>query len=61
MRHKDADINLPVSVNNVRTWESIYTGILMDLRDELKELNRTQAEVLRVLKRMDRRMARRNP
>lgn len=41
-RHKDADVNLPdTSPSNMRSWESIQTGILMDIRDELKQLNQT--------------------
>jgi len=41
-RHKDADINLPpTSAANMRSWEAIQTGILMDIRDELKQLNQT--------------------
>ena len=38
-RFKDATINLPEKSGNVRTWDSINTGLLMDLRDELKQLN----------------------
>lgn len=41
-RHKDAVVNLPdSSPTNTRSWESIQVGILMDIRDELKQLNQT--------------------
>jgi hypothetical protein len=45
-RHKDMDWNLPEGTPNSRgghthSWESIQAAILMDIRDELKQLNRT--------------------
>ena len=38
-RHKNATINLPETFGNVRDWNSIKVGILMDIRDELQTLN----------------------
>lgn len=44
MRHKDVDWNLeagvPTGHGNTHRWESIYVSLLMDIRDELKALNR---------------------
>lgn len=43
-RHKDTNWNLPEGKHGVRStthsWESIHSALLMDIRDELKELNR---------------------
>lgn len=38
-RHKDAEWNLPGP--SVTTWEQASVAVLMDIRDELKALNRT--------------------
>lgn len=43
-RHKDMDWNLPEGVRDQRgarthSWESINVSVLMDIRDELKEIN----------------------
>lgn len=62
-RHKDANILLSdTDRNNCRSWESIYTGLLMDIRDELKQLNATLGcyRVVRMaedIHRIDRRLA----
>jgi hypothetical protein len=46
-RHKNCDWNLPEGTPNPRTgghthaWESITAALLMDIRDELKQLNQT--------------------
>jgi hypothetical protein len=41
-RHKDANVDLPeISAQGTRSWESINTSLLMDIRDELKALNAT--------------------
>jgi len=44
-RHKDYDWNLPegsVTADGTRHgWDSIKISLLMDIRDELKALNRT--------------------
>jgi hypothetical protein len=62
MRHKNAVIDLPgVNADNTRSWESIYTGILMDLRDEAQEQNRLMKAAIQLLDRMDRRMAKHMP
>lgn len=37
-RHKDVDWNLPT---NLASWEQAHITVLMDIRDELKQLNRT--------------------
>lgn len=38
-RHKDGDWNLPGP--QVQNWQQVEVALLMDIRDELKELNRT--------------------
>lgn len=42
-RHKDTNWNLSegtkTSTGTTHRWESIHTALLMDIRDELKELN----------------------
>ncbi len=38
MRHKDVNWNLPDKIDS--TWNYIYLSMLMDIRDELKKLNR---------------------
>lgn len=39
-RFKDSNISLPEkSPENTRDWDSIKVGMLMDIRDELKQLN----------------------
>jgi hypothetical protein len=50
-RHKDTQWSLPEGKRNeeggtTHTWDSINAALLMDIRDELKELN----ETLRVLR-----------
>jgi hypothetical protein len=40
MRHKDTIVNLPPpDADGTRSWDSFKVGLLMDIRDELKELN----------------------
>lgn len=40
-RHKDFNWNLPQpEPGRGHSWESIHAALLMDIRDELKELNR---------------------
>lgn len=39
-RHKNVNWNLPEG-NPSHSWDSIKTSLLMDIRDELRELNRT--------------------
>lgn len=44
-RHKDVDWNLPDGTKSstgskTHTYESIHSALLMDIRDELKQLNR---------------------
>lgn len=64
-RWKDSNINLPgFNADGTRSWDSIKVGLLMDIRDELKELNGRardasyQREIIRsTIVRMDRRMA----
>lgn len=36
MRHKGADWDLP---NKVQDWTQVQVALLMDIRDELKDLN----------------------
>lgn len=36
-RHKDGDWKLPEG--RLETWEQVNSAILMDIRDELKQLN----------------------
>lgn len=38
-RYKDSDWNLPGP--KCQTWEQAQTAVLMDIRDELRALNRT--------------------
>jgi hypothetical protein len=51
-RHKDTNWNLAEGTPSLNghgtthTWDAIHTALLMDIRDELKELNTT----LRVLR-----------
>lgn len=45
-RHKNMNWNLPEGTRkadggSTHSWESIHTALLMDIRDELKELNET--------------------
>ena len=41
-RHKDGNWSLPTNSNgNIRDWTLVQVALLMDLRDELKKLNRT--------------------
>lgn len=70
-RHKDSNWNLPdgerqPSGSSTHSWQSIQSALLMDLRDELKELNRTLAcyrvrEAMDAIRRIDRRLARTHP
>jgi hypothetical protein len=61
-RFKNATIELPpVSSQNTRDWGSIKVGMLMDLRDEAQEQNRLMKAAIRLLDRMDRRMAKHMP
>jgi len=52
-RHKDADWKLPGP--NLENWQQAEITVLMDVRDELKELNRhmrEQTEILRGIRRI---------
>jgi hypothetical protein len=61
-RFKNAIIDLPPTTpQNTRSWGSIKVGILMDLRDEAQEQNRLMKAAIRLLDRMDRRMAKHMP
>jgi hypothetical protein len=70
-RHKDSNWNLPEGKPNptggsTHSWESIHAAILMDIRDELKELNRTLnchrvPAGMDALVRIDRRIAKNMP
>lgn len=70
-RHKDMDWTLPEGVRsptgrNTHSWESIHAALLMDLRDELKELNRTLGcyrvrRMIDAVERLDRRLAKHLP
>lgn len=70
-RHKDKDWHLPDGVPDgagctTHSWESINAALLMDIRDELKALNRTLScyrvrEMADASRRIDRRLARRIP
>lgn len=42
-------------------WETLNLSALYDLRDALRASNATQSEILRVLRRMERRMAKHMP
>jgi Tfp pilus assembly protein PilO len=46
-RHKDA--NWDLSGPAVKRWEEVNAALLMDLRDELKELNRQMKSINNVL------------
>lgn len=66
-RHKDVTINLPeTNADGTRGWDSIKVGLLMDIRDELKELN-SQLRCHRIqrmfstIERVDRRLAKKIP
>jgi hypothetical protein len=40
-RFKDVQWNLPVGESGkILTWEALHVAVLMDIRDELKDLNR---------------------
>jgi hypothetical protein len=66
-RHKDVEWNLPdgkpnASGGNTHSWEAITAAVLMDIRDELKQLNNTMnchntRSIPQTLKRIDRRIA----
>jgi hypothetical protein len=69
-RHKDTDWNLPDGEkgpkSTVHQWQSIHTALLMDIRDELKQLNTTLGcfrvrRGMDALHRIDRRLAPRRP
>lgn len=62
-RHKDANWTLP---DTLTSHEQAQTAVLMDIRDELKALNRTFncanfQSIPRTLSRLDRRVARFSP
>lgn len=71
-RHKDVQWNLPPG-NPTHCWESIHAALLMDLRDELKEANRSLRAIeatlgchnvvkgMKALHRLDRRVAKHWP
>jgi hypothetical protein len=41
-RHKNVDWNLPESETGaLKTWDMVHIAVLMDIRDELKQLNTT--------------------
>lgn len=68
-RHKNMQWNLPEGMpqrdgSSSHSWESIYTSLLMDIRDELQMLNKTLAcyRVRRMsddINRIERRLAKR--
>lgn len=66
-RFKDSNINLPAGSRSpttgglLRDWESIQTGILLDIRDELKELNNVLRSQRDLTARIDRRLAKHLP
>lgn len=70
-RHKDMNWNLPEGTPNgnggkTHSWDSIHAALLMDIRDELKELNQTLAcyRVARMsddIHRIDRRLQKHMP
>lgn len=64
-RHKDANWALP---DKITTWDEAIVSVLMDIRDELKELNsRTNQNLIvhqnhvRELSRIDRRLQKHLP
>jgi hypothetical protein len=61
MRHKNINWDLPAGVNNVHQHVNIDHALLMDLRDEAQEQNRLMKAAIRLLDRMDRRMAKHMP
>lgn len=41
-KHKNVDWNIPTGTNGAPlTWADVRTALLMDIRDELKQLNET--------------------
>jgi hypothetical protein len=64
-RHKNLTVGLPepteTSSKRTYTWDTIKVAALYDLRDELQESKMLQQDILAVLKRMDRRMAKHMP
>lgn len=43
-RHKNGNWQLPTNDSGViQTWDAVHTAVLMDIRDELKQLNRVFA------------------
>jgi hypothetical protein len=73
-RHKDGDWRLATGAEGDKlTWEQANLAVLMDLRDELKALNRLLAcprfvgmptflrQTAEAVERLDRRMAKKNP
>lgn len=41
-RHKDGNWQLPTSASGgIESWNYVHLALLMDIRDELKEINRT--------------------
>lgn len=65
-RLKDLTVSLPAPTPDaygvlIHQWDSIKVAALYDMRDELKENNRLQREILRVLQRLDRRVQRHAP
>lgn len=41
-RFKDIDWNLPIdAAGNIQSWDCVKTAVLMDIRDELKEIGQS--------------------
>ena len=65
-KYRNIDVNFAdakVEPNGGKTfpWETLNLSALYDLRDELHASREAQTEILRVLRRMDRRMAKHMP
>ena len=68
MRHKDVNWSLPAGTpgpnGSTHPVENIQVALLMDIRDELKDLNlklQFNSDLIATLKRIDRRLAQTNP
>jgi hypothetical protein len=61
MRHKNVNWNLPEGqkspTGSTHQHENIDHALLMDLRDEMQEQNRLTEQLIRLMARMDRRLA----
>lgn len=62
-RHKDGQWDLP---DSIQTWDQAQAAILMDIRDELKQLNSTLswfrvAKMAEATIRIDKRLAKHMP